>query len=426
MRVKISEIGRIVTGKTPSTKYPTNYGGDIPFVSPTDMGSERYVQSTQKTLSKEGLSTNGNTLLPDNSVLVSCIASVEKTGIIKTPSVTNQQINSIEVDSTRFCYLYVYYHLQTLTPLLIQMASGGSVQPIINKTGFSKIELDVPSLEIQRAIAHILGMLDDKIEMNLKINETLQGIAKALFKSWFVDFDPVRAKVDGRSTGLHDDISELFPDSFENSKLGEIPRGWINTNLSEIAVLNPESWSARNHPENVQYVDLAGVKNGRIDKINSYEWPEAPSRAKRILNDGDTIVGTVRPGNRSFCLVQQRGLTGSTSFAVLRPKDHINAFLVSLVATSEENIQRLSHLSDGGAYPAVKPEVVLNTSLVVPTFVIQKRFGELVMPLFRKVVANERNSLILSNIRDTLLPKLISGELRVPDAEKMIEEVGGI
>ena len=102
--------------------------------------------------------------------------------------------------------------------------------------------------------------------------------------------------------------------------------------------MNPESWSARNHPGKVEYADLSGVKNGRIEQTNSYEWSEAPSRARRILNDGDTIVGTVRPGNRSFCLVQQSGLTGSTGFAVLRPKDQINACLLYLVATSEENI----------------------------------------------------------------------------------------
>ena len=122
-------------------------------------------------------------------------------------------------------------------------------------------------------------------------------------------------------------------------------------------------------------------------------------------------------------MIQREGLTGSTGFAALRPKDQINAPLLYLASTNNENIQRLAHLADGGAYPAVKPEVIIETSFVLPNISIQKIFGELLSPIFCKVFENKKESNHLSNIRNTLLPKLISGELRIPNAEKIMEEV---
>lgn len=268
------------------------------------------------------------------------------------------------------------------------------------------------------------GTLDDKIELNRKTNETLEGIAKALFKSWFVDFDPVRAKAEGRPNGLPDEIGELFPDSFEESELGEIPSGWTAGNLANLAALNPESWSASKHPSSIVYIDLSGTKNGRIEERTVYEWFDAPSRARRILREGDTIVGTVRPGNRSFSLIQESGLTGSTGFAVARPRQHFNSTLIYIAATSDQSIERLAHLADGGAYPAVRPDVVMGTPLVIPPESIQTAFGDYTIPVYKKIAVSISESRLIEEVRDALLPRLISGELRVPDAEKMLEEVG--
>ena len=286
------------------------------------------------------------------------------------------------------------------------------------------LSIPTPSLDNQKVVAHILGTLDDKIELNRRSTETLEDIAKALFKSWFVDFDPVRAKAEGRPTGLPDEISELFPDSFEESELGEIPGGWRSGDLNDLADLNPESWSAKNHPSELIYVDLSGTKNGKIEETVVYEWSDAPSRARRVLKEGDTIVGTVRPGNRSFSLIQRVGLTGSTGFAVIRPKQLFNASFLYVASTSDESIDRLAHLADGGAYPAVRPDVVMETPINIPSEPVQMLFGELTDSLFRKISANEQESVVLGQLRDALLPRLISGELRVPDAEKMLEEVG--
>jgi type I restriction enzyme S subunit len=274
----------------------------------------------------------------------------------------------------------------------------------------------------QRAIAHILGTLEDKIELNRRMNETLEAIARALFKSWFVDFDPVRAKSEGRDPGLPKPVADLFPDSFEDSELGEIPAGWEIATLAGFASFNPETWSNDTRPNVIKYVDLSNTKWGRIEAVTAYTLQAAPSRAQRVLRPGDTIVGTVRPGNGSSAFVAEDGLTGSTGFAVLRPHEGAYAEFVYLAATAMENIEALSHLADGGAYPAVRPDVVIATQVIRADDKVLTEFSKRAAPLLAGMAQNERESHTLAALRDTLLPKLISGELRLRDAERILEE----
>jgi type I restriction enzyme S subunit len=318
---------------------------------------------------------------------------------------------------------YLYYLLEADRPKLVAQGNG-SVFTNLKTDILKNHRVHLPPLQEQKAIAHILGTLDDKIELNRKTNETLEAMAKALFKSWFVDFDPVRAKAEGRPTGLPDEISDLFPDSFEDSELGEIPSGWIDGEIQDVAELNPETWGTRNQPLSVRYLDLSNVKHGKIDSVEEYQWEDAPSRARRILKTGDTVVGTVRPGNGSYCLIGEDGITGSTGFAVLRPKNKNDSAFVYLGSCSKENIDRLAHLADGGAYPAVRPELVAQTPIIIAPRDLLDCFSRSVSPLFAAAEERKQSSKLLCQVRDAHLPKLISGEIRIPDAEQMLEEVG--
>lgn len=298
----------------------------------------------------------------------------------------------------------------------------GSTMPKLTQGNMNRIPILAPPPDEQRAIAHILGTLDDKIELNRRMNETLEAMARALFKSWFVDFDPVRAKSEGKDPGLPKPLADLFPNSFEDSELGEIPKGWEIATLSDFSALNPESWSKETRPSIINYVDLSNTKWGRIEEVTAYAPIDAPSRAQRVLRSQDTIVGTVRPGNGSYALVSQEGLTGSTGFAVLRPLESGYAEFVYLTATAADNIDRLAHLADGAAYPAVRPEVVAATrALKAPGNVIE-RFSHITSSLFAKVADNERKSRMFTDLRDSLLPKLISGELRFDSAATIAME----
>jgi len=253
------------------------------------------------------------------------------------------------------------------------------------------------------------------------MNETLEAMARALFKSWFVDFDPVRAKAEGRDTGLPKRLADLFPARLVDSEFGEIPEGWEVGTLADLSELNPEVWTKETRPAAINYVDLSNTKWGRIEAVTAHAATDAPSRAQRVLRPGDAIVGTVRPGNGSYALISEVGLTGSTGFAVLRPRAPQYAQLVYLAVTAPENIDVLAHLADGGAYPAVRPEVVAATPVVRPDDDVLQRFFRISGPLLAKMAQNEREARTLGALRDALLPKLVSGELQVENAERIIE-----
>jgi type I restriction enzyme S subunit len=241
-----------------------------------------------------------------------------------------------------------------------------------------------------------------------------------LFKSWFVDFDPVHAKQQGNQPeGMDADTAALFPDSFEESELGLIPTAWRVGTLANLVALNSESWTAKKHPITVAYVDLANAKNNEIATITNYPYDEAPSRARRVLRDGDTIIGTVRPNNRSFAFIHEpaENLTASTGFAVLRPMIIPNTEFVYLATTQNSSIEYLAHVADGGAYPAVRPEVVTGIQCILPSDNVMQAFHAVTASLLATIAKNQKQAQTLATLRDTLLPRLISGQLRLPIAE---------
>jgi type I restriction enzyme S subunit len=315
---------------------------------------------------------------------------------------SNQMKATIDPAKAQPLYLYYVFAAEATRSRLIRESSATGV-PKINLAYLRQFHVLLPPLPEQRRIAAILGALDDKIELNRKMNRTLEEMAQALFKSWFIDFDG------------HDDLVE--------SEIGLVPRGWGVGTLADLADLNPESWTRLGRPASILYVDLSSTKWGTIESLSAFDLGDAPSRAQRILRPGDTIVGTVRPGNGSFALIAREGLTGSTGFAVLRPKTPANVAMTYLTATRPENLERLAHLADGGAYPAVRPELVAATPSVIPPARVLDEFTNVVLPLLQRIDSNRGENLALSTLRDSLLPKLISGEIRVDEAEAQIQEV---
>ena len=276
---------------------------------------------------------------------------------------------------------------------------------------------------IRCQMVQALVAIEDEIDLNRCMNETLEATARALFKDWFVDFGPVRAKAEGRDPGLPQPLADLFPSRLVDSGVGEIPEGWEAGTVADLSYLNPETWTKGERSAEIRYVDLSSTKRGRIETITRYAAAEAPSRAQRVLRPGDTIVGTVRPGNDSYALVSEPGLTGSTGFAVLRPKAAEFTEFVYLAITSADSIEALAHLADGAAYPAVRPDVVAATPIVRPDRQILTRFSSSAGALLGRIAHSEKESHTLASLRDLLLPKLISGEIRLRQAENAVEVV---
>ena len=327
----------------------------------------------------------------------------------------------------------------------------GSAQPQITINTLENFTIEIePDIDKQREIADILFCFNDKIELNRQINQTLEQIAQAIFKSWFVDFDPVKAKIQANQNGQDleraamraisgktdeelDQLSPehrqqlaetaaLFPDELEDSEIGEIPKEWNYGTLDELCWLNKNSWTKKNAPDEVRYVDLANTNNGVIEDIQYYDWEKAPSRARRILKPRDTIVGTVRPGNRSFALIGERDkqLTGSTGFAVLTPKKSEYQEYIYIASTRDANIERLAHLADGAAYPAVRPDIVTNMEIAIADEEVFKKFSEIARPIFSQREYHFSQNNILEGCRNTLLPKLLSGEICLDDTQSTV------
>ena len=328
------------------------------------------------------------------------------------------------LDANQLASGFLRYWSRSLefTQQLSGMKASTDMAPYLSLTDQRRLKITLLPGADQRAIACILGALDDKIELNRRRNGTLEAMARAIFQAWFVDFEPVRAKAAGRRPpGLNPELAALFPNAFQDSELGEIPKGWRVGTLEKLAFLNSESWTKATRPTTINYVDLSNAKWGRIETVVTHAEDDAPSRAQRVLRPGDSIIGMVRPGNGSYAFVLEEGLTGSTGFAVLRPRRAEYAEFIYLAATDRKNIERLSHLADGAAYPAVRPEVVAATRIVQPGDEVLRSFSRTVTVLMKKKMAQaERESHMLAALRDALLPKLISGELRVPDAERII------
>ena len=354
----------------------------------------------------------------------------------KTAQVRCLDGDAIAEGSTEFIVLcgkdpadndYIYYLCRepAFREYAIGRMEGTSGRQRVSWQSIAAYQFAFPSPEERRETARVLSTLDDRITLLRETNATLEAIAQALFKSWFVDFDPVRAKMEGRTPeGMDEATAALFPDGLETSELGEVPRGWRVGTVASVALLNAKSLSPRNPPPEINYLDLAGVKANVFDVPQCYSFADAPSRARRVLQEGDCIVGTVRPGNRSFGFIAtaQNHLIGSTGFAVLSPKQHWMTAFTYLCATRDESIDRLASLADGGAYPAVRPDVVASTPCTLPPDEVMKVFDGAARPLLDAIGANSEQAQTLATLRDTLLPRLISGQLRLPDIEHALKE----
>jgi type I restriction enzyme S subunit len=304
--------------------------------------------------------------------------------------------------------------------------SDKSGVPGVNRNHLHLIKVRIPPLDEQQAIARILGTLDNKIELNRRMNEMLEAMARSLFKSWFVDFDPVHARAENRQpAGMDAATAALFPSSFEESPLGLIPKRWRVSTLSEVAEINSWTLNKRDELERVEYIEISEVMRGDVLNVQAFTRGQEPSRARRRLRHGDTVISTVRPDRGSYflCLNPSPCLIASTGFAVFTPTKAPWSF-VHAAATQPDIFPFLGRLADGGAYPAISPEAICKWEIAIPAeSQLIAKYDALCAPLFQLSAANRVNSCTLAALRDALLPKLLSGEIRVREAEREVEQV---
>lgn len=313
---------------------------------------------------------------------------------------------------------FLVYYLNSLAVHHVNAHLVGAVQQHFNVGSARKLSMKLPPLAQQQAIAQILGTLDDKIELNQQMNHTLEAIARALFKSWFIDFDPVRAKMDGQQpAGMDAETAALFPAEFEDSALGKIPKGWKAVPLPEAIEVNPTRSLAKG--KLAPYLDMQNMPT-QGHRPNSWIYREFGSGTKFI--QGDTLLARITPcldnGKTAFVDFLPEGEVGwgSTEYIVLRPKPPLPVEFGYFLARSEElRTYAIQNRTGSSGRQRVPVNCFMSFLLAVPSNPVARRFGDVILPIMRIIKANSEQIISLTAIRNALLPKLLSGEIKALD-----------
>ena len=320
---------------------------------------------------------------------------------------------------------FLSYYVNALAGAHVTAYTVGAVQQHFNVGAAKVMQVPLPPLDVQQRIAGVLGALDDKIELNRRLGETLEAMSRALFRSWFVGFDPVRSRAAGRDPGLPADVADLFASSFEGSEFGEIPSGWRLSNLGDEADTRLGGTPSRERPE-YWGGDIPWINSGKANEFRIVEPSEfitqaglaasatkpLPARTTVIAITGATL-GQVSITEIDTCANQSIvGVVGSAAL----PSEYIYGWVT-------ENIGRLVSSQTGGAQQHINKNDVNELPVVCPPAQVVSAFVATAAPMFDRIREACFESRTLASLRNTLLPKLVSGEVRVPQAAPLLESL---
>ena len=414
------------SGGTPPKSNPAFWGGGIPWISASSMKTGRLADS-DRTLTPEGLKKGSRLARKGDVLLLVRGSELHKripVGIASRDVSFNQDVKALRAkDDLVEDFLY-YWLAGNETMLLSKVENTGIGAGKLDTNVLKSLPFLIPPPAEQRAIAHILGTLDDKIELNRKQNETLEAMARTLFKAWFVDFEPVRAKMEGRwkrgqsLPGLPAHLYDLFPDRLVESELGEIPEGWEMRSLDSIAnYLNGLALQKFSPESETEFLPVIKIAQLRAGNTNGADKASMQIKPEYVVVDGDVLFSwsgslevEVWNGGRGALNQHLFKITSNEVpkwFYFFATRHHLSDFraIAAGKATTMGHIQR-KHLTD--ARIAVAPPESM------------KKLDAVIASQFDQLVSNAQQSRSLAQLRDALLPNLISGELRVPDAERIV------
>lgn len=408
--VSLSELGKTITGKTPSSQYPEDFGDEVPFITPSDSFEKKYISKSERFLSRSGSERLKDKIISSDSIMVTCIGSaMGKVAKNSLPSVTNQQINSIIVNE-KFDSDYIYYLFKNNYAVFRNAASGSTAIPILNKTDFDnlrfKVELD---LNEQRKMVSILSKIDDKIETNNQINQELEAMAKILYDYWFVQFDyPDQNGKPYKSSGgkmvYHPELKR------------EIPEGWGVAKVEDVAQTGsggtPKS-------TNVSY-----YSNGEIPWINSGELEQTviTSTSNFITEEGLNNSSAKLFPSGTILVAMYGATAGKVSFltfeastnqaicAIMLTDIRMRYYLKNVI---EDLYQYLVKLSTGSARDNLSQDMIKNIKVVIPSNDILDRFYDFSNNIIKEITKKQQENEQLTQLRDWLLPILMNGQVKV-------------
>ena len=414
---------------TPSKSRSDFWVGIVPWVSAKDMKSY-WIEDTEDHLSEQG-AEEATRIVPEGTTLLLVRGMTLHNDIpicrVRRPAAFNQDVKAVLAREGTDPEFVPYLLLGNKAKLLSSVDSAGHGTGRLNSDTLLNLPVRIPPLQKQHAIAHILGALDDKIELNRRMNETLEAMARAIFKSWFVDFDPVRAKAEGRDPGLPKRIVDLFPNLFEDSELGEIPKGWAVMPLRDLAsYLSRGVGPAYVEADGICVLNQKCIRDRRVDFSRARRHdPSKKSTEGRTLRLLDILVNSTGVGTlgriAQLWNLPESAIIDSHVTVIRAAKDVDPWFLGISLIGREADVEALAEGSTGQT--ELSRTRLGELTCLVPAVELQASFGKLVGPLLSRLSVNEQTSITLAALRDTLLPKLISGELRVNDFERSLERI---
>ena len=409
---RLEEIGIIVGGATPSTKEPHNYDGNISWITPKDLSNNgsRYISRGERMITSEGYNSCSCKMLPKGSVLFSSRAPIGYVAIASNELCTNQGFKSIIPDEKFVDSAFLYYLLVYNKALIEGLGSGTTFKEVSGNV-MKNVVVIIPCLEIQKQIAKVLSSLDDKIEVNRRINDNLEQQAQALFKSWFVDFEPFRDQ------------------PFVESELGMIPEGWRVVSLDEMTSkfgtgLNPRK-NFKLGEGNNYYVTIKNMGNNRVylddkcDKVNDEAVEKINKRSK--LQKGDLLFSGIGTIGR-VALITETPTNWNTSESVfnLHPSEIVSSEFLYILLLSDVFQQYVKLHAQGGVQQGIRMASLKDYKMAIPKYSIIREFDNKIVPLVSLAKSNDDETDRLASLRDTLLPRLMSGELKVNEIENAI------
>lgn len=402
-RIQIQDIcTRICSGGTPKSIVEEYYGGTIPWLNTKEINFNR-IHSTEKTISNKGLENSSAKWIDENAVIVAMYgATAGKSAISKIPLTTNQACCNLIVDPNKADYRFVYYALYNDYNRLASLANGGAQQNL-NAMQIKEFDIPYPSLEEQTAMADFLSALDDKIEINRQINDNLEQQAQALYKSWFVDFEPFKNC------------------KFIESEVGLIPEGWKIGKINDVInLLSGFPFKSSDFQENGDYqlITIKGVQDGYLDVTSADRLSSLPSKMPQycILNIGDILISLTGNVGR-ICIVDRNNLLLNQRVAILSPKNIRDSFYAYTMFRSESMKNELIHLARGTAQLNLSPIETGEKLTVIPPDSILEAFAKVGKGTFNQYISLKMENIRLMEMRDSLLPKLMSGELKINEID---------
>lgn len=413
-KVRIKELGKVITGKTPSSKNPEYFGSDYPFITASDLHVNRFIDKTERGISKEAEKKFSNIMLPKNSVIVSCIGwQMGKTAIVTRKSLTNQQINGIIVDTKKADPFYIYYTLKIMRDDFFRLASSGTRTPILKKSLFEEQQIFLPPLSTQQHISGILSAIDSKIESIRNQKKKLEKMVQSIFKSWFIDFDEET--------------------EFINSEIGEIPKKWNISILSENTVFDIGGIWGKKNPDKINNLpslcirgmDIPEIQNGNVESVKLV-YCNYSKQEKRKLTAGDIIIEisggspTQLTGRSLFINEEllsrfQYSLFPGSFCKLIRIKKRKYAefFYWFLRWIYDSKIIQQYETGSTGIKNFQYTVFSNDFKFTIPNENYIEKFHLLAFNISRLQEKLLKQIQILNMIKNTILPKLMSGEIRV-------------